>query len=151
VIVTDDSRDFPHAVFPLPQVDEFRFAGWLAPLFRLVEPMHTDLNGTIAVHGVNLKRTGNEFPARFAADVLFYLFGHGLSAHGESTLIMIELHIVCEERLELFQIAPVVESNNARSSVAMVRKRSSGGAGRRLGVPANARQGEQRQEQQCSL
>ena len=117
VIVADDPRDPPDAVFVLPEVNELRFAGCLDPHFRLVEAMNPRLNRAIAVHRMNLERSGDQFPAHFAADVLFDLVGHGLAAYGESSFIVIELHIVRKERFELFDIAPVIGSRSEQLAV----------------------------------
>ena len=112
VIVADHAGDPPGAIFVLPEVNELRFAGCLGPDFRLVEAMNSRLNRAIAVHGIYLERAGNQFPAHFAADVLFDLVGHGLAADGEPSFIVIELYIVRKERLELFDIA-VVEGSRS--------------------------------------
>src|SRR5712692_2183531 len=98
VVETDDSRDFPCAIFVLPEVNELRLAGGLALLrIGVVEAMNADLKRAIAVHGIHFQRPWNKLSPHFAADVVLNAFGQLLPAEGHSTLIVIELHIVYEE------------------------------------------------------
>ena len=71
VVVANNSRNFPGAVFVSPQMNELRFANGLRVLMsRVVKAMNTDLDCAITLHGVHLQRTGNEFPCHFAANIL---------------------------------------------------------------------------------
>lgn|SRR6266516_7447043 len=149
VIIADHSRDLPCAIFVLPEVNELRLAGWL-PLFRLwvVEAMNTYLNRTIAMHGIHLKGPRNDLSAHFATDVLLYAFGQVLPAEGHSTLIVIELHIVYEERAELLQITPVIGIEECSVQRRNSTKKFVCRTLRRLGVHLDNWHCEQRQEQQ---
>src|SRR5229473_1027400 len=76
VVVTDDSRDFPCAVFVLPQMNESPFPNWHCILVpRVVEAVNPHLNRAIALHVMDLQCPWNEFSSHFAADILLYAFG----------------------------------------------------------------------------
>lgn len=151
MIVTDHSRDLPYAILVLPDVNESSLTGRLG-LFRLwmMKAMNTQLDGAIAAQGIDLERPWNELPAHFAADVLLYAFGQILPADAQSIQIVIELHIVYEERAEFFQIAPVkgIEErgvqrrDRARKLIGWLRTL------RRLGADPDDGHGEQGQEHQ---
>src|SRR5664279_24485 len=71
VIVANDPRNLPCTVLELPQVNELRFPNNICGLLSwMVKAMNTELDCTIALHGVHLQSTGNKFPCHFAADVL---------------------------------------------------------------------------------
>src|SRR5260221_4387566 len=109
VVVTDGPRDFPGAVFALPQMNELSLADWLRVVMpRVVEAVNTHLNRAIAPHGIDLQTAWNEFSGHFAADILLYAIGQFLFAKCHSTLIVKKLHIVGKEGSELLQIATVV-------------------------------------------
>ncbi len=55
VIVADYPRDFPCAVFVLPQMNEFPFADWFRILVpRVVEAVNTHLHRAITLHMMHL-------------------------------------------------------------------------------------------------
>ena len=57
-------------------MNELRFANALCVLVsRVVKAMNTDLDCAIALHGIHLQRTWDEFPCHFAADILLYGVG----------------------------------------------------------------------------
>ena len=55
MVVADDSRNFPRAVFVLPQVNEFSFADWLGILVAwVVEAVNTHFDCAVAFHVMDL-------------------------------------------------------------------------------------------------
>src|SRR4051794_39020923 len=90
VIVADDASNLPGAILPLPYVNELRLPSRFAA-FRGLKAMASYLDRSVAVHGIHLQSTGNEFSSDFPADILFDLFRYRLAAHGKSTLIVIKL------------------------------------------------------------
>lgn len=109
VVVADDPGDFPGAVFVLPQMNELALANRLGVLMPgVVEAMDADFHGAVALHVINLKCSGNEFAANFAADVLLDAVGQCGFAEGDAALIVIKLDVVDEERGELLQVTFVV-------------------------------------------
>src|SRR5580704_17265207 len=76
VDVADDARDFPGAVFVLPEVNELAFGNGLCVFVaRVVEAMNSNFDCAVALHVIDLERAWNEFPGHSAADILFYAFG----------------------------------------------------------------------------
>src|SRR6266404_6676902 len=95
MVVTDDPRNLPRAVFVLPQMNELPLADCLCVVMsRVMEAVNTHLDRAIALHVINLQTAWNEFPGHFAADVLLYALGYFLFAEGYSTLIVIKLHVI---------------------------------------------------------
>src|SRR5271157_4626444 len=67
VVVANDSRNLPCAIFALPQVNELRLANALCGLLsRVVKAMNTDLDCAIALHGVHLQSATNKCSWHFA-------------------------------------------------------------------------------------
>jgi hypothetical protein len=86
VVVADDPRNFPCAVFALPQMNELPFADCLCVLMsRVVKTMNSNLHRAIALHVIHLQRPRNEFPGHSAADIPLYALGQCRSAQGYST------------------------------------------------------------------
>jgi hypothetical protein len=109
MVVADDPRNFPCAVFVLPEMNEFAFTDALGFLMsRVVETMDAHLDCAIALHVIHLQSPWNEFAGRFAADILLDAVGQCGLAEGETTLIVVKLDIIDKEGTELLQIAAVV-------------------------------------------
>src|SRR2546428_10173924 len=99
VIIAEHARDLPGTVLVLPEVDEPPLADRLRVFrLRVVEAMDTHLDRAVAIHGIHLQRPGNELSAHFAADVRLYALGQALPAQGHPTLVVVELHVVGDER-----------------------------------------------------
>jgi len=76
VVVANNPRDPPCAVFALPQMNELPFANALCVFMsRVVKEMNTHLDRAIALQGMHLQCPWNEFPCHFAADILLYGIG----------------------------------------------------------------------------
>src|SRR5258708_30084654 len=55
VVVTDDARDFPCAVFVLPQMNELPFTnGFCVLMSRVVKTMNSNFDRAIALHVIHL-------------------------------------------------------------------------------------------------
>ena len=74
----------------------------------VVEAVNAHLHCSIALHGVDLQGSWNQFAGHFAADILLDGVGQSDFAEGHSALIVIKLNVVDEERRELVQVAAVV-------------------------------------------
>ena len=76
VVVTDDARNFPRAVFVLPQMNELRLANRLCVVMsRVVKAVNAHLNSAKTLHGVDLQSSWNQLAGYFAADILLYAVG----------------------------------------------------------------------------
>src|SRR3984957_20846963 len=109
VVVADDAGNFPGAVFVLPQMNELAFAhsfGIVMP--GVVEAVNAHPHCSIALHGVDLEGSWDQFAGHLAADILLDGVGQSGFAEGDSALIVIKLHIVGNERGKLFQVAAVI-------------------------------------------
>ena len=113
VVVAEDAGDLPRAVPEDPQHDEVRFALRVGAA-RVKEAVASHLDGPDALHGVDLQRGGGELAGDLAADVFPNAGGEGGVAEGDSTLVVVELHVVGEEARELRQIAMVVGVEDLR-------------------------------------
>ena len=81
------------------------------------------------MHGIHLKRSGNELSAYLAAEVALDAFDEALPRPVyQPTVIMIELQVVYEESAKRLQIASVHSIEDRAVQGAIVRKRSSSGA-----------------------
>src|ERR1700690_3921739 len=74
----------------------------------MMEAVNADFDGTVSIYGIHLERSGDEFAGNLAADVLLESVNQGLLADAESTLVVIELHIIREIVSEIRQVAGVV-------------------------------------------
>ena len=109
MVIADDAGDLPRSVFPLPKVNELAFADTLGILMpRMMEAMHACFEQSISFHVINLQRSGDELAGHLSADVLPDGVSQRRFAQRHSALIVIELHVVDEERFELVQVALVV-------------------------------------------
>lgn len=109
MIVADDARDFPGAVFVLPEVNETGFAhafGVLMP--RVVEAVDAHFDSAVSLHVMDLQCSGDEFASSFAANVFLHALRERSFAKSDTALVVIELDVVGEERRKLFQVAPIV-------------------------------------------
>lgn len=61
VVVADDSGDRPLPVLVSPDLYEFRFPHVIS-VSGVAEPMSSNLDRTIVVQGIDLQRSGHEFP-----------------------------------------------------------------------------------------
>src|SRR5689334_3580534 len=109
MVVADDPRDFPGAIFVLPEVNEAGLAhafGIFVP--RMVEAVDAHFDRAVSLHVMNLQGSRDEFPSHFAADVFLYAVCERRSAERDTALIVIELDVVREERRKLFEVAAIV-------------------------------------------
>lgn len=107
VVVAEDAADLPGAVFVDPEVDEVGFAGGGGvPVFE--EAVGAHLDGSDALHGVDLEGAGGELAGDVAADVFADAFGEGGAAEGEAALVVVELDVVGDEAFEGGEVAGVV-------------------------------------------
>jgi hypothetical protein len=107
VVITDDSRDLPRTVFVLPKVDESALTDSdLSLVARMVEAMDPGLQRAVGFHVKSLQ--ADKFARGLSTNVFLHAVGERLFSQGQSGLVVIELDIVHEERLELLQVAFVV-------------------------------------------
>jgi len=71
MIIANDARNLPLTIFESPDGHEFRFANTLLFVSRMLKSMYSSLNRTILVQPIDLKRTGNQHPLCFSANVVF--------------------------------------------------------------------------------
>ena len=115
VIITDDSRNSPCAVFVLPQMDKPGLADWLCVVVpRVVKAVNTNLNCTIALHLIDLQTVWNEFSGHLAADIFLYAISQILFAECHPALIVIKLDVIGEERREFLQVTTVIGVEQCR-------------------------------------
>jgi len=104
MVVTQHARQFPNAVLALPQLDEARFTGSVGRLgFWMHKAVHAHLDGSVALHVIDLQRTGDEHPLGVAStDVVFNAFRELLPAQRYAALVVIELDVVRQQAIEGF-------------------------------------------------
>ena len=71
MVVTDDTSDFPGAVFVLPKMNKLAFADRFGIVMAgVVKAVNAYFHRAITLHVINLQRPGNEFAGHFAANIL---------------------------------------------------------------------------------
>jgi len=115
MVIADHARDFPRAVFVLPQMNELAFAHSFGVVMAgMVKPVNAHLNKAVTLHVVDLQRSGNKFAGDFAADIFLDAVGQGRLAKRKAALIVVELNIVDKGRCELVEITFVVGIEQSR-------------------------------------
>src|SRR6185503_4159684 len=113
MVITDYARDLPRTVFVLPQVDESALTDPdLSLVARMVEAMDPGFKRAVAFHVEGLH--ADEFTRCRPANVFLHAVGERLFSQRHSALIMIELDVVHEKRLELSQVTFVVGIKQSR-------------------------------------
>ncbi len=107
VVVAEDAAELPGAVFGGPEHGELGFTGGDG-VAGFEEAMGADLDGSDALHGVDLEGAGGELAGGLATDVLADAFGEGGVAEGDAALVVIELNVVGDEAREFGEVAAVV-------------------------------------------
>src|ERR1700733_6117223 len=102
MVVADHPCDFPRSVLVLPEMDELAFAdafGILVP--GMMKLMHARLQQAVSLPVEDLQGAGNQLARLLSGDIFSGGGGEGCPAERHSTLIVVELDIIHEERLEL--------------------------------------------------
>src|SRR5438270_3277672 len=107
MVEADGTRDLPHSIFVLPEVNDLRRADILG-ILGMVETVNPDLHRAIVGNGIYLKRPGNECSGHLATDVVLHTLNRSLPSDAQAALVMIELQIIGQQRSEFLQIAMVV-------------------------------------------
>jgi hypothetical protein len=109
MVVTYDARDLPHAILVLPEVNELRLPGRLCVIAAwMVESVNSYLKRAIAMHGIHLERSSNEFSAHLAAEIDLDALEEALPGPVYQTaIVVVELQVICEEAAKLLQIASI--------------------------------------------
>src|ERR1700732_1704423 len=95
MIVTDNARNLPRAVFVLPQMNELPFTnGLFVVISRVMKAMHTHFNRAVSFHVIDLQCSWNKLAGDFAADILFHAIGQISFAQRYAPLVMIKLHVI---------------------------------------------------------
>src|SRR5580700_4432708 len=108
VVEADGAGDLPGAVFVVPEGDELRFADAFFGMAGVVEAVNADLDGAVVLQWIDLERTGYERSLRLAADVAFDCVEERLFADGEACLVVVELEVVVDHRVQCGEVAGVV-------------------------------------------
>src|SRR5215469_9244387 len=103
MVVAEHARHLPGAGLVLPQVNKTGLARSIG-LFGLGmdKPVHPHLDRTVALHKIDPQRTGHEHALGVArADIVLYALGQsGVSAR-YSALVVIKLHVIGKQAVEL--------------------------------------------------
>src|SRR2546429_6869582 len=83
---------------------------------RMVKPVNPDLHCAKALHVIDLQTSRHELPGHFAANIVLHALRQRRSPKRHAALIVVEFHILREERGKLRQIAPVVGIKQDRKS-----------------------------------
>src|SRR5262249_37836417 len=91
-------------------MNEARFTGPIGGSCpRMREPVHAHLDRAKSLHGVDLESARHEDALRVArAYVVAHAFRQSRVTESYSPLVVIELHVVCQQAVELPQVAMVV-------------------------------------------
>ena len=98
---------FHEPSFVLPECDELGFSN-VARVTRMREPMDADLQGAKTLHGIDLKRAGNELSMHLSADVVLDGVDESLPSDSEAGLVVVELKVFRDQRAKLIELAVVV-------------------------------------------
>jgi len=80
----------------------------------MMKAMGAGLERAVTFHMESLQGARNEFASGLAADVFLNTFGEGIPAQGDTALIVVELHVIHEERSKLLQVTSIVGIEQGR-------------------------------------
>ena len=110
VVVAQNARQLPVAVFVLPQLHEARFTRSVTGLgLGMQKSVHSHLNRSVAFHVVDPQSAGHQHPLRVTgADVVFDAFRELLSAQHYAALVMVKLDVIRQQAIERLEVTVVV-------------------------------------------
>jgi hypothetical protein len=114
VIVRNHPRHLPRAILVLPQVDKARLAQRVIALARMMKPVHTNFERAISFHRINLQRPRHQLSRDLAANIVLDRLHQRRPAKRVPGLVVIELHVLVNQRSELFQVAFVIRVEQVR-------------------------------------
>jgi hypothetical protein len=114
VIVANYTRDLPCSILVLPEVDKPSLTHSNFLVAGMMKAMGAGLERAVTFHMESLQGTRNEFASGLAADVFLNTFGEGIPAQGDTALIVVELHVIHEERSKLLQVTSIVGIEQGR-------------------------------------